>query len=396
LKRLIAIAPENRGLLMINDLHRKSYEAVLDAAKWQGVLDELANAAGARGAALIMRELGSPELPYEVSSLCTRYKNFAQTAAGRHYLAELSRYEEPEWQGISGLAPGEVWVDTDLGCSLAELYARPDVACMREHINVARRIGFRLNDNKAWFDTITLGFGEECLSIPPTAFETMNNAWPHLAKSLELTRTFSMLRSRYQAVLSVLDRISIPILILSPKGEVLVSNILADALLDSADALCLDTFRHLRCHDADRSRELHHAISEVSMTASGKGSLREKLMQLPRRSGGADLLIDIAPIAECGEQMGHSLEGCLIAVTDPDRPLAFDRNRFGDLYGLTHAEREVCELVVFGNTAQEVAEIRQVRLDTAKNQIRAVMLKTDSRSRVHLLRKVCQAAPPIF
>ncbi|MCC0019870.1 MAG: hypothetical protein H6888_02235 [Nitratireductor sp.] len=380
---------------MINDLHRKSYEAVLDAAKWQGVLDELANAAGARGAALIMRELGSPELPYEVSSLCTRYKNFAQTAAGRHYLAELSRYEEPEWQGISALSPGEVWVDTDLGCSLAELYARPDVACMREHINVARRIGFRLNDNKAWFDTITLGFGEECLSIPPIAFETMNDAWPHLAKSLELSRTFSMLRARYQAVVAVLDRIAIPILILTAKGEVLIANNLADELLEAADGLGTDTFGYLRCSDGDKTRELRQAISKVSLTAAGMGSLREKLMQIPKRSGGSDILLDIAPIAESGEQLGDALQGCLIAVTDPDRPLAFDPLRFGDLHGLTPAEREVCELIVRGHTTVEIAEIRQVRLDTAKNQVRAVLQKAGCRSRVHLLRKVCQVAPPI-
>jgi len=374
----------------------KAYEAVLDAERWRGVLDELAYITQANASALLLREFGRPEFPYNISSLSKAYADFVDTPAGQHYLAELAVNEEPEWQLVSTMSLGDIWVDTDCGISLTELYARPDIACMLKEINVARRIAFRLNDNNAWFDTVTLGFGAECERIPAVAYEVVGWTWPHLAKALELTRTFSMLRARYNAVLAVLDKLAIGILIVLPSGEVLIANARAHEILDHADGLSRDAFGHLRCINPDQTAALRDAVAKASATAGGEGRTSEKLMLVSRKTGGQELLLDIAPLAESGIELDHTLRGCVIVVTDPDNPPDVDMQRFARLNGLTPAETEICNLVVAGNGVPDIAEMRAVSPNTVRNQIKAVLQKTGCTSRIQLLREAAKAMPPIL
>lgn len=372
---------------------RSIYDASVDQDGWNKALDVVVADIGALGAALLVRNRGND--PYAAISLSQAYMiNEGKDVA--EYIERYSHYEADDWTLIDRQKPCEPVMDANAGLTVEERDIRPDYVFLRERFGIGRRIGFRLNENKVWFDAVTVCFPYEQPKIPPLCFELARGFAPHMARSVQFGRMFGELQNRYKAVLSVLDRVGVGLAIALPSGEMIVANTEAERILSLSDGIGLSPERKLRTHPSDLAREINNAIVRLAATANGDGAHSQHSTLIPRRSSASHFLLEVSPLRDARKEIDVGLFGCLIVLIDPDHVPHLDLNRFQSLYELSTSEADVCRLILSGHVPAEVSEMRGTSQNTTKAQIAAIYQKTGARHRSDLVRLIVRVLPPIL
>lgn len=360
---------------------------------WPPTIDGLVAHLGARAGALLVRDFGPT--PFAVNAVSSAYGKLMASPLGPYYLENLAHHEAAQYAAFERLRAGEIRRDESMGTDREILDRRPDYLFMREHVGILRRLGVRLNENRGWFDIMTLGFPSGQERIADATFGLLSPFLPHVAKAVELGRTFNALKVRYNAVLAALDRLAIGVLLALENGEIIVANREADRILSLQDGLALSPGRRLVPQEADTAARLQAAIAEVARTASGEGRSAEWAQGVARPSGAVPFLVEVVPLSDAARELDGRFRGALIALVDPESPHDLDVARFGALYELTAAETEVCALMIRGLQAPEIAERRETQRATARNQVAAVYLKTGVNTRAGLVHRVVKTLPPL-
>ena len=366
------------------------YDAAIDPARWDAALDAVAELMDARACALLVR--GGDDLPYDLTALSQAYRTFVATSEGEHYLRELRPFEAPDWEAFARQSVGEPFADVAVGITRDCLDTRPDCIALERHLGVRRRIGVRLNDTLVWFDGLTMGFRPGLDNLPVAELAPLV---PHLARAVELGRTFSHLRARYHAVLTVLDRVSAGLAIALPDGQIIMCNTEAERILATRDGIALDRGRRLYAASSDDSLAIGRGIAVAAATARGEGRDTETCIHLKRRGHASPLLLDITPLRDSGHELDMHLKGALITLIDPDRTRRLNVDRFARLHAFTAAEHDVCRMLVHGQSVAEIAEQRGTAQVTAKNQIARLLTKAGARTRFDLIRKIVRTLPQL-
>lgn len=372
----------------------KIYDAAVNQAAWRGALDGLADDVGGVAASLLVS--GTTKDPYSVSALSSAYIDMISAGTGQYYLDHLSKLEAPQFDFISRLDIGMIVRDEQMGISKDTLDRRADYIYLKKHAGVHRRLGFRLNDNRSWFDMMTIGFSHGVTHIPDETIAKVTRFLPHLAKAIELGRTFHLLQDRYQAVLSVLDKVNIGLFLALECGEIIIANREARRVARLQDGISMSRANRIELCDSESTSRLHGYIAQIASTAAGNGDTTQCVLQVNRPSLSHPFLIDVVPVSDANQELDIGIRGALVIAVDPENTRRLDTGTFGKLYRLTEAETEVCDLVIRGFQTGEIAEIRRTKFNTAKNQIAAVFQKTGTQRRGDLIRLVIRTLPPIF
>lgn len=272
------------------------YDAAVNLGRWRRALDAVSTAIEAKAIALLIRR--SDPSSKDLQMLNSTYLKFVRSPWGIYYGLRLSRLQDPDWDFLSRQPAHQPTRDTEIGPSADELDLRADYAFLRKRLGVGRRLGVRLNNDKVWFDAMSVAFDANSKVVPREAMNKTLHLLPHLTKAVEIGRTFSQLKSRYSAVLTALDRVKVGLAIALPSGDIIVENEEAQRILSLTDGLVKSSEGRLRCNDPDQSAELSAAISKAGNTARGEENSCECLMAIKRRSGGAPLLVDVAPLKD--------------------------------------------------------------------------------------------------
>ncbi|WP_306132973.1 helix-turn-helix transcriptional regulator [Roseivivax marinus] len=377
----------------ISDLLYHAYGSVLDMSRWPDLLDRLVVALDARGAVMVVQERG---LAFAGFTAASRSYTEPLSEKFAQYQSEYAVYEADAWARLAERAPGEAFFDSELGLPLPELDAMPHYRFAAEELDIGRRIAFRVNDSRVWFDAIALAYQQGRTDLPKGIERTISAVSPHLGRAVELTRTFNFLRKRYAAVLGVLDRLDFGIAIALPSGEIIVANEEAERILDEADAIRRRPDSRLECTGPNNmTAELTAAITEISRTARGQANRLSAPMRITRRTTGPPVLIDVAPIRDASAEIESDLAGAIVYLMDMARPHNFETGRFARLYGLTDAETEVCRYLLEGYSSANIAEKRATSLHTVRDQAKAVLQKTGCTNRAELFRLLVKIIPPM-
>ena len=253
----------------------------------------------------------------------------------------------------------------------------------------------RLNDDKYWFDAMSIAYDSDHKTVPHSAHQKISLLLPHLTKSVEISRTFSVLKSRHSSALSALDRVKVGLAVARPSGEVIIENEEASRILDLHDGIEKTIDGRLKCADDDDTALLTGSIIAAASTAKGEADVPEALFALNRKSGRESFMVDIAPLRDSKVEFNAPIEGALITIIDPERVPQVKIERFVTLYNLTSAEAEVCTLLIHGGKPEEIAEMRDTSPVTVKNQIASILTKTGVKRRSELIRLVLRILPPI-
>ncbi|MCR8726743.1 helix-turn-helix transcriptional regulator [Frigidibacter sp. ROC022] len=376
----------------LSDLLVHAYGSVLSERRWPNLLDHLVSFFDARAAVLVIQEHATDFEGFDAASAVYRDD---PTNTYSYYLENLAHHEAPAWSKLTEKGPAEVYFDTELGPAAEALDAQDHYRFARVHFGIRRRIAFRLNDTRGWFDAIALAYGSNQRSVPSSVVPLVRSVSPHLARALELTRTFSMLRTRYNAVVAALDRFGIGVAIALPSGQVLVSNAEANRIFEESGVIRLGAQLQVACRDPEMDSRLRASIERNAATAAGESQLLDSPIRLERGGSTNDILIDVAPVKDATSEIERDLSGALVFLIDTARPPPLDQARFASLYGLTSAEAEVLSELICGRTTPEIAEIRSTSVNTARNQVQAVLGKTCCKTRGQVLQLMVKTMPPI-
>lgn len=369
------------------------YDAAIENSRWQFALDAVANEAGGLACALLLRDFG--EAPYSVTALSSVYVDMFKSDAGQYYVDHLAHYEAHQWEVISALPIQDICRDEEMGITADILDQRPDYAHLRKFCGVHRRIAYRLNQNKGWFDGMTVGFGADAKYVSAARIGSIRTLLPHLAKSVELGRTFSALKTKYNAVLTMLDQINIGIILALGSGEILIANSEAKRILSMEDGFKRTMGAKIACQSSDQTEELNCYVEETAATAAGEGGTAQRHLAIERPSGKHAFMVEVTPVRDGLDELNAQLRGAMVVIIDPDRTEKLKIKKFTDLYGLTKAESSVCDLLIKGKSAIEIAEIRSTSVSTSRSQIKAVYAKTSINRRGDLIRLVVRTLPPV-
>jgi len=370
------------------------YDCALEPDRWQCALDAVVCDMGARAAILLVRDFRAG--PWSLNHLCSVYSDMFARGAGAVYVEKFAHLEEQQVAALEGLRVLDMVADTDLGVDRQTLDSRADYGFLAREIGIRRRLVSRLNDKPGWFDLIAVAFDHAVEAPSNRARAALGDHLPHIAKSIEIERTFTDLRQRYNAVLNVLDRIRIGIILALNDGEILLANAEAERLLSDRDGLRRTPLNTTACDDPDQSAAFQAHIAAVALTSRGEGDVAGRQMRVDRRSGGTPLLVDFAPIRDASDELNERFTGAIALVVDPDRTEDLRIDPFAALFDLTGAEAAVCELMLRGHSAPEIAEARGRSVETVRNQIKAVYAKTETRDRGSLVRLVVRTLPPVI
>ncbi len=368
------------------------YDSALSPGKWRHALDRIGDLAGAKAAALVIRD--DPFGARNKTLLSSPYLEFSRTLRGMYYGAVLERHQNADWDRLSRHAPLQPVADHEAGQPVQNFDARPDYRSLTRNLGVTRRLGVRLNDDRVWFDAVSFGFAQK-EPVAPAVWQGAIDLFPHVARAVEMSRIFFRLQRAYNAALAALDHVDVALLIARSDGQILASNARADALLASGTGLRKTTSNRLTTGQSDIDGALSAAITAATSTAAGAGVESRRTVQVDQAGGDHPLLVDISPLRDSRAELENGLVGALIMVIDPSDAPEIDISRFALAYGLTQAEADVCAAFARGGSTGQIAEERNTTQVTVKNQIASILSKTGCSGRADLLRLVLRVLPPV-
>lgn len=201
--------------------------------------------------------------------------------------------------------------------------------------------------------------------------------------SAEIARPFRMLRAIYRASLVVLDRIQMGVIIVDKRDRVIVKNREAERILDTTSQVYIDGNGHLSFIGPE-ARDMHQSLAQTNDAFPGSWHMLEE-------EDGGIVIVDIVPL----DGFENGSRAAAVILTDPaNRPSIFE-TRMGEAYGLTDAELTVVSLIIDGMAPEEISGIRGTAVETTRSQIKSALRKTNSRSKVDLVRLATSLTPPV-
>ena len=379
---------DQRCLNLISNI----YDLPLDPEKWSPVLDEFSSIMGGGVAGVaaydpiyIDHHLNKTTSNYTPELLTTVSDNFNAKNGYKSAFAKMAT--NPKRGFIDDLE----MLDLD---SVEKYGERPFVKWLLENLGVFRGSASCLNLHKAWTDILFImyPYGREPMSHRESIIGEL--FLDHFAKTVEIGRSFTVLKNRFNSVFSSLDRMHIGVFLLSATGSVVHHNIEASRILDAGDGISLSRGGYLYPVDENSREIMKDAISKAAATAQARHNCAETILSLARTSGHSPYLVEISPLRD-NDEIESQFSGCLVFIIDPDKADIVSTEGMGTLYNLTGAESEICKMLAEGLETEEIADSRNVTRETVRNTVKQILQKTGTCNRTQLVRLALRVNLPI-
>ena len=366
------------------------YDAALDQAAWVGALGDVAKQCSADEATLI-RLADMNNLDMQIQSGNSLYSKDFLDDYRRRFPENGANIRK-----LSGFPAYRMFRDTEiLYDEEVPARERSTLKFLYERFGIAHRAAASLNRDGAWIGALSLHYHERHGPMTEAEATTAALFLPHVAKTVELSRPFMVLKSRFQAVMAALDRFHIGVFILSSTGHTTLRNCEADRILDLDDGLSLDGSGQPQPAHETEQRALCDAIVKAAATARAEGDRAETLLALPRISGGDPLLCEVVPIRDRGGELDGGFTGAMMLVIDPMRTDVVSTEGMQALYNLTGAESDTCRLIAEGLGTGDIADIQNLTRETVRTYVKRIFEKTGTKNRAQLVRLALTVNLPI-
>jgi len=352
------------------------YEAATDATLWKPFLGELAKTSCADSAALVMHHLGS-----EVHTISVAWN--MEPDSGRLYQEHYGSIDIWAMRGRSKPA-GYV-------CTSESLCPPKELASTEIYNDFLVRYGivhgmFGLVENHAprWA-SVSLYRGLSSSEFRVSDLEILNLLIPHIRRAFSLHFQFSELEARSEGIEAALNMLAAGVIFLGARGEVLLTNNVAEEVLNRRDGLL---FKHAKLGAAVQaeSTRLQALIGGATRAGTGKGLSAGGTILISREKG-RPLSITVAPLREFSSIFSQR-PAAVLFISDLDRNLELPSDLLQRCYGLTPAEARLATLLLEGHSLKETADRCGVTHNTAKSQLKSVFLKTQVQRQGQLIRLI--------
>lgn len=336
---------------------------------------------------------GSKLAPYAMNKSNSLYLGQQETI--EEYTRRFIQYDYEGMRYVHAQQSLHPIRDTDVWPDLDAFLCRDDIKFTRERLGVLRRVYYNLSDDPAHPTGLILQYDEQTSEVTTDFVKASQSIAPHLAKAVELSRMFDPLKHRYNAVLSVLNKLQTPICITTGSGEVIVSNTSAEHLLAEFPSLRRDAKQRLTSTNPQIADQLASAISVCSEVAAGNCDETCKEIILHRDAIDPVLLL-VSPLRDPAGEIELHYSGALVVMIDPLWQVNIPASLVRRAYGLTESEGDVATLLTQAYTIDEIAEIRSVSPATIRTQLKIIYQKIGVRSRAMFMLKMVKIVPPLI
>ena len=217
----------------------------------------------------------------------------------------------------------------------------------------------------------------------------------HFRTALEMMRPFRLLKTRFKTVIDALDHLKIGVAILSNTGTLEHGNNRLHAILDKQDGLRLGVDGTLR-FDAtgDTTRRRFTQTLDRLCSADDPFSGRSGFV-FPKRSGETSFVAELCALAPLMDRPNVGTGFAMLVIKDPQSTDWVSVDLVTQLFDLTSAEQDVCNLLVNGASVAEIAEQRSVSIGTTRNQVASIFQKTSCKSQTQLIQTALRVDLPV-
>ncbi len=361
------------------------YDAASEASLWERFLRELAQISRADSAALVMHQLGR-----EVHTIAASWE--FDPEASRLYQSHYGSLDLWAMRGRSKPA-GFVSASQAL-CSTAEIVGSEIYNDFMVPYRIEHGI-FGVIENSAtrWAST-SLFRSRSSPQFRESEGDILNFLVPHIRRAFTLHFQFSELKAQAVGFSAALNALPSGVIVLGAKGEILLMNRAAHAILMQNDGL-LATAHGLHAACAAESVELERLIREVVSTAEGKGLAAGGGLSISRKKGSA-LYVLISSARDFQVDLAHPIRA-IVFISDPEQKARPAQEILRAIFGLTPAECRVALLLGDGKTPREISHLLAVSANTVKSQVSTIYAKTGTSRQaqlVRLLMKLPEISPP--
>jgi DNA-binding CsgD family transcriptional regulator len=355
------------------------YEAGLDAQRWSDTLPQLAAAAGANVADLVMVETSR--------GAAAMFSTGMDPAAIEAYQKYYNRLD-PIRRAIERKPAGTIATDRDIvskaWLTRTEFYN--DWVRPQDFYDCTMLTLFR---DSTGAGVICLAAPERVDGFATRSSELLRQLMPHLARAAQITLKIAELDALRSAGLEVLDCLSEGIILADINARVVFANRAAEGMLATADGIGVDA-SGLCATKSVQTTALRRFIALSARRediASAGGSLL-----LERASGRRPLSVTVAPMRRerAWSSVTHPI--AIVFIADPERDAEPSVSRLRGLYGMTPAEAVVAGIISKGNGVKSAARALGIAPSTARTHLHRIFEKTGTRRQAELANLVNQIA----
>lgn len=366
------------------------YDQLTDPGNWQTALDKIAWAVGADSAMLVVMDQTNPVFNTQALSSGLDPEKYQQNSV--HVWPYEQAVAIPAILNASPrtlIYPHECWP--------AEEYQKlHSVNWLRQEMGIYHRCCMRLNAQESWFDNLIVNHNSPDHGLDVHGQQSMANLAPHLAKAIQIQRPLLMLKHKFNAVLAALDKLRIGVMVLNSQNRLLLSNTEAQRIVNSHPALRLDGHQQLRASDAGEELQLQQLLRHTQATVRQHPYQHyEGVLAFKARDQYQHLILECAPFVDSLAEMPGEIPAVLVYLVDVENNYLESVKHLSKAYNLPKAEAEVAALVVSGLSNHDIAEQREVSLNTVKMQLKSLFQKTRCNSRIELVRLATAISPPL-
>jgi DNA-binding CsgD family transcriptional regulator len=217
----------------------------------------------------------------------------------------------------------------------------------------------------------------------PAEAKAIQRLVPHLQRALEVRRRLQHAEQANRSLYSVLDRLSLGVVMLGSTGRLLHVNAAADLILRRADGL-IRTPDGLRAAHKEDDKRLQALIGRVRH-ALQEGRSAGGHVRIQRSSGQSAYAVMLAPASPRAFGDDRSAPAILVFISDPGATIAADLTMLSELFGFTPAEGPLVLALLSRIAPPEFARNAGISYNTAKTLLSREMARTDSRSQLELV-----------
>ncbi len=364
------------------------YSTAQSKEKWPVLLDQLHPVVNASSAVLMVVDAWSDgqRPPYQFGAVCSGM----DAEKMEIYNEKYSHLERGHVLQCVDSEPQTMVVDPAFR-NKAEISARLDVAFAIEELGIFHRFGVRLNKDKAWQDLIAFQYDVNRGNATSEEFARLKPYLPHLAQSIELGRMYDQIRDRYNAVLSMLDHVSIGMMILASDTSVLVCNAYAQAVMSNNP--CLAIHRNGKLIVPGKQGMLT-AIMENVRNVRVEGVMPKQYLRLGSGEDKTGLLLEFSSVVDGGNETDFTADCTFVLLVDPDTPVSLNEQGISAVYSFTQTEMQIARMLSDGHNYSSIAAVRDRSVDTVKSQIKSIYRKAHTSTRAGFIRRMLSISLP--
>lgn len=230
-----------------------------------------------------------------------------------------------------------------------------------------------VHDPHRW-QAFTAGLGEDALT----------SLAPHYQRARLLHDRLMALSRRETASSEALNVAASAAVLVDEHGAVVRVNERAREILARRDGLTLSRGK-LRAASKPETVELRALLMGASGIVTGSGTYRTMVVSRPSGRRSLQLGVTAASLSMSLDLAGVG-RAAVLFINDPETPARIGSTSPVLLHALTCAEAAVAAGVANGWSIQKIAASRRVAIGTVRWQIKCVLAKTGTRSKVELVR----------